>query len=317
MNRPWSLADAPALAGRRAVVTGANRGLGLVLAEILAGRGAAVVLACRDPAGGDQARRQILSRCPGATVDVVVLDLADPDSVAAAAETLRRRGEPIDLLVNNAAAILPPAGRTTDGIEVAFATNHLGHFALTGLLLPDLATGARVVTMSSMLHRVGRLDRDDLVGSVTRDPPLGPWRAYARSKFANLVFTAELQRRIDASGDDVAAVAAHPGHATTHADSSRPDAPWLRPLRPLLDRVGQTAAEAVLSALRAGVDPEVRGGTFYGPAAAGERRGPPVDVGLPRRAADPVLGIRLWEASEQLTGVSYPFVGRRSVGGLS
>lgn len=315
MTRPWSLDDAPPLTGRRAVVTGANRGLGLVLAEALVGRGASVVLAGRDPAPGERARRRILAARPGASVEVVTLDLADGDSVAGAAAVIGGQGVPIDLLVNNAAAILPPAGRTPDGIEVAFATNHLGHFALTGRLLPTLAAGARVVTMSSMLHRVGRLDRHDLAGSVTRDPPLGPWRAYARSKLANLVFTAELQRRIDAAGADLTAVAAHPGHATTHADSVRSDDPWLRPLRPLLDRLGQAADDAVLPALRAGLDPDVRGGTFYGPAAAGERRGPPVEVGLPRRAVDPVLGARLWEASELLSGVSYGFDQLASIGG--
>jgi NAD(P)-dependent dehydrogenase (short-subunit alcohol dehydrogenase family) len=305
----WTAADLPDLSGVRAVVTGANSGLGFHTALELARRGAGVVLAVRDEARGADAVEQVLRQVPGARLEVRVLDLADLASVRAFAAG--RGGEGLDLLVNNAGVMAIPRRTTADGFEMQLGTNHLGHFALTGLLLPALLGGtllggpARVVTVSSMLHRRGRLDRDDLMG----ERGYSPWVAYGQSKLANLLFMRELQRRVDAAGVPLLSLAAHPGYAATNLQLAGPQMRGSR-ARELFSRLGnvllaQPAAKGAWPTLRAATDPGARGGEYYGPGGFSEQRGHPVLVGMSARAMDVDDAAWLWDRSAELTGVDH------------
>lgn len=294
--------------GRTAVVTGANTGLGAVTARALSARGARVVLACRDTAKGESVASEL------ADAEVVSLDLASLASVREAAAEIRRRHERIDLLVNNAGLMMTPPGVTEDGFELQVGTNHLGHFALTGLLLDRLVTtpGSRVVTVSSLAHRFGdgRMDFDNLGAERGYDR----MDAYGRSKLANLLFTHELQRRLSVAEVDTIAVAAHPGLSRTELARYTPG--WSRPLIAAGTWLsGQSAAKGALPSLRAATDPTARGGDYYGPRGFRETRGRPVLVGSSRGARDPEAMRRLWEISEELTGVRPslpgPAAGRR------
>ncbi|WP_238008413.1 oxidoreductase [Dactylosporangium sp. AC04546] len=288
----WTETDVPDQRGQVAVVTGANTGIGFETARVLARRGATVVLACRDPARGGTAAEKI------GAADTVRLDLASLASVRDAAETIRRRYDRIDLLVNNA-GVTGMRGRTEDGFELQFGVNHLGHFALTGLLL-DRLHDARIVTVSSIGHRLARLD---LTGD-TADPQRGRGDAYSRSKLANLLFTHELHRRLRAAGHATQALAAHPGGATT--EIFRYSSPWFRVPNLLIARLlGRTPAMGALPTLRAATDPTATSGEYYGPDGLLEIRGYPRRVEASRRAHDPDAQRRLWEASERLTGVKY------------
>ncbi len=300
----WTAEDIPDLTGRRAVVTGANSGLGLVVAGELARAGAEVVLACRDRSRGEAAIAAIRAQGDGAAVELGILDLADLASVHAFAASLG--GGRLDLLVNNAGVMATPHRRTTDGFELQLATNHLGHFALTGLLLDRLvaAPAGRVVSVSSLLHRSGRIDFDDLQS----EQGFRPWRAYSQSKLANLLFAFELDRRSRAAGLTLASVAAHPGYAATKLQSNGPR----RPLERVALAVGnlllaQGAAGGALPILRAACDPDVEGGAYHGPDGPGERRGYPRPVAPSPAALDPEAATRLWRVSSELTGVSYRF----------
>ena len=309
-NDGWTAADLPDLGGMRAVVTGANSGLGLYTSLELARRGARVVMGVRDGERGAAAAEQIGGEVPGAALDVRTLDLADLASVRAFATLLA--AERLDLLVNNAGVMAIPRRTTVDGFEMQFGTNHLGHFALTGLLLPALVRGellggpARVVTVSSTLHRRGRLDRDDLMGERS----YSPWRAYGQSKLANLLFMRELQRRVDAAGLRLLSVAAHPGYASTNLQLAGPRMRGSR-ARALFYAAGnllfaQPAAHGAWPTLCAATDPGARGGEYYGPGGLAEQRGHPVLVGMSAAASDAGDAGWLWERSEELTGVSYP-----------
>ncbi|WP_068425146.1 oxidoreductase [Janibacter terrae] len=294
----WSLDRIPDQTGRTVVVTGASSGLGAVTARELAARGAHVVLACRDTAKGEA----VAADLEGA--QVVRLDLSSLDSVRAAAREVRDRHERIDLLVNNAGVMMTPRGVTADGFELQVGTNHLGHFALTALLLERLLVtpGSRVVTVSSLAHRFGggRLDVDDLQSERGYDPT----GAYGRSKLANLLFTHELQRRLSEAGAGTIALAAHPGLSRTALARYLP-----APARPLVAAgnvlVGQSAAKGALPILRAATDPAAVGGEYYGPSGFREFRGRPVAVGSSRGSRDPEVMRRLWEVSEELTGVPF------------
>ncbi|HEY2576712.1 MAG TPA: oxidoreductase [Streptosporangiaceae bacterium] len=318
-SRPWREADVPDQTGRTAVVTGANTGLGFEVARVLAQRGANVVLACRTPARAQDAVERIRVGAKG-QVSTVRVDLASKSSIAAAAEELNRSNERIDLLLNNAGLMMPPYGRTEDGFELQFGTNHLGHFALTGLLLGRMlqVPGSRVVTMSSGGHRMGRIDFDNLQWErgYTR------MASYGRSKLANLLFTYELQRRLDAmgrgSGEEnterhfsgkeskagvlTAALAAHPG--TSRSELVRHLPLWMRIGNMVVPY--QSAAAGAVPMLRAATDPAARGGEYYGPAGFGEFTGPAKRVRSSARSYDEAVAKRLWEESERLTGVSYP-----------
>ena len=300
----WTAADAPDLAGRTAVITGANTGLGLEVAKVLAAHHARVVLAVRNPGKGAEAAAAITALTPGAEVTVQPLDLTSLASVRAAAEGLRSAHERIDLLINNAGVMWTPPSTTADGFELQFGTNHLGHFALTGLLLDRLlpVEGSRVVTVSSVGHRIRpRIDFDDLAFEHDYDRVA----AYGRSKLANLLFTYELQRRLAAAGAPTAAVAAHPGGSDT--DLVRHSPSWLQRLNSVFGSlVMQSAAMGALPILRAATDPAVTGGEYYGPSGFRELRGYPKVVSSSARSHDAEVQGRLWTASEELTGVTFP-----------
>jgi NAD(P)-dependent dehydrogenase (short-subunit alcohol dehydrogenase family) len=298
----WSAADIPDQRGRRAVVTGANSGLGLVIARELARRGAAVVLACRNPAKGEAALAGVRAAAPDADVELGALDLASLESVRAFAAA---QDAPVDLLVNNAGVMAPPRRTTADGFELQLGTNHLGHFALTGLLLDRLlaAPAPRVVTMSSLMHRYGRIDFDDLQG----ERRYRRWRAYGQSKLANLLFALELDRRARAAGAPLVSVAAHPGWAATHLQTAAPPLVDRAVLRVMNRVVAQSADNGALPALYAATTPDLPGASYAGPGDRSGLRGDPRLVSMSGRAQDPATARRLWEASEELTGVRYAF----------
>jgi NAD(P)-dependent dehydrogenase (short-subunit alcohol dehydrogenase family) len=296
----FSLADIPDQAGRTAIVTGASSGIGLETAKALTARGARVILAVRDEAKGGKAAAALPG--PGAG-EVRLLDLASLDSVRAFA---RDWSGPIGLLVNNGGVMIPPRSRTADGFELQFGTNHLGHFALTNLLLPNVA--GRVVTVSSDAHTSGRIDFDDLNWERRR---YRPWRAYAQSKLANLLFTAELQRRLTEAGSPVLAMAAHPGYAATNLQSHSGSSL----LRFAMEQVGnrvlaQDAAGGALPTLYVSVA-DLPGNTFAGPSGFFGLRGAPAPCARSQAASDPETARRLWDVSERLTGVTFPEIQRR------
>jgi NAD(P)-dependent dehydrogenase (short-subunit alcohol dehydrogenase family) len=295
----WSAADIPDQAGRIAVVTGANSGIGLEAARYLAARGALVVLAGRDTGRTKTAAEQIAAQVSGAQVDTVSLDLASLESVRRAANEIRARYPRLDLLINNAGVMMTPYMRTEDGFELQFGTNHLGHFAFTGLVLPSLleVPGSRVVTVSSNGHKMGRIHFDDLQ-SERRYRRVS---AYSQSKLANLLFTYELQRRLAAAGAQTIATAAHPGTSDTALVRHLPG--WMQAGSRLAP--SQDARMGALPTLRAATDPAASGGDYYGPGGLGEFTGPPRRVRSSARSHDTDAQRQLWTVSEQLTGVTY------------
>ncbi|MCX5116852.1 SDR family NAD(P)-dependent oxidoreductase [Micromonospora sp. NBC_00362] len=300
----WTEQQIPRQDGRVAVVTGANTGLGFETARLLAERGASVVLAVRDMERGKLAAARI-----NGDVSVRELDLTSLESVRAAAAGLRATYPRIDLLINNAGVMYTPRQTTRDGFEMQFGTNHLGHFALTGLVLDLLlpVPGSRVVTVSSVGHRIrAAIHFDDLQWQRS----YGRVAAYGQSKLANLMFTYELQRRLAAHGTTVA-VAAHPGISNTELTRNSP-AVVRRPLTWLAPLVTQPAATGALPTLRAATDPSVLGGQYYGPDGPGEARGYPRLVTSSPDSYDVSVQQRLWVVSEDLTGVRFP-VGRAAV----
>src|SRR5216684_3541940 len=301
MKAKWTSDDVPGQQGRLAVVTGANTGLGFETARVLAARGASVVLAVRDTEKGNAAAARIAGTAPGATVTVQPLDLASLESVRAAAAGLRARHPRIDLLINNAGVMFPPKQTTVDGFELQLGTNHLGHFALTGLLLEQMlpVPGSRVVTLSSLAHRIrARINFGDLQGERSYRRVA----AYSQSKLANLMFTYELARRLSGAGTTIAvAAAAHPGLASTELtrNSSAASAALAR-------LISQKPAMGALPTLRAATDPGVLGGQYYGPGRLFGTRGYPELAESSGQSRDTAIQRRLWTASEQLTGVTFP-----------
>ncbi|HTX32581.1 MAG TPA: oxidoreductase [Solirubrobacteraceae bacterium] len=300
----WTTADIPAQRGRVAVVTGANSGLGLIASGELARAGASVIMACRNTDKGKAAAERIRDADPDVELKVAALDLADLSSVRSFAAEAPKR---IDLLINNAGVMAPPRRLTKDGFESQLGTNHLGHFALTGLLLGRLlaASEPRVVTESSGAHHFGRISFDNLQG----ERHYMRWLAYGQSKLANLMFAFELQRRADEAGAALKSLAAHPGYARTNLQFAAP---------PLLDRAvmhvsnavfAQSAEMGALPTLYAATAPDVPGGSFIGPDGFMEQRGYPHVVSAAGRAYDREAWRRLWEVSEELTGVHYEFAG--------
>ncbi len=306
-DRNWSLASVSDQAGRTAVVTGANTGIGYETARALAQLGATVILACRDAGKAERTADRIRAGEPRGRVEVVLLDLASLASVRAAAEEIRSAAPSLDLLVSNAGVMDIPYRRTVDGFELTLATNHLGHFALTGLLLDRLLErdGSRVVTVSSLAHRRGRIRFDDLQSEQRYDG------VYAQSKLANLLFTYELQRRLAAAGASTIALASHPGNARTELwrTASGIERALTQGRLSFLAFWMQSAAAGAQPTLRAALDPAARGGEYYGPGGFLEYRGQPVRVESSEASHDPDVQRRLWEVSQQLTGVSYPLPG--------
>ncbi|MFE7855771.1 oxidoreductase [Streptomyces sp. NPDC057403] len=300
----WSVDGIPDLSGRIAVVTGANSGIGFVAARELARKGARVVLACRSEVRGNAAVDRIVAEVPDAVAECARLDLADLRSVRDFAD--RFPYEHLDLLVNNAGVMALPYGTTADGFETQFGVNHLGHFALTGLLLPTLlaTSGARVVTVSSEMHAVANIDIHDL----NSERRYRRWIAYGRSKTANLLFTHELARRLTAHGSDVVAAAAHPGYASTNLQAEGPRMEGRRLAGRLVELgnrvLAQSADAGALPVLYAATAPGVRPDSFTGPSFM-MWRGAPAASWRASWTLNDVAGERLWAASERLTGVSY------------
>lgn len=309
MPTGWAAADMLNQHGRIALVTGANSGIGFHAALELARKGGHVLLAARDSSRGRDARTAILQQVPAAGVELVQLDLADLDAVQRLASHVLDRGEGLDLLINNSGVMAVPHRQTTaQGFELQFGTNHLGHFALTGRLLPALLArpGSRVVTVSSLNHRWGSIRLDDLQG----EHGYGPWRAYNQSKLANALFTLELDRRLRAAGAGTISVGAHPGFTRTGLQYRGPRLGGggipAQALGLVTRFAAQPAASGALPVLRAATDPHARGGDYYGPGGLGEGRGPPRKVAYSKRAHDEQLASRLWQASEVLTSVTFP-----------
>jgi NAD(P)-dependent dehydrogenase (short-subunit alcohol dehydrogenase family) len=301
MSDKWTADEVPTQEGRLAIVTGANSGLGRITALELARHGAQVVVACRSVEAGETAAEEIRAEGVGPKPRVEQLDLASLDSVRRFAGELS--GERIDLLVNNAGVMMTPRRTTADGFELQLGTNHLGHFALTGLLLEALerSDSARVVTLSSIEHKRGRLDFDDL----QQERDYSPRGAYQRSKLANAVFAVELDRRLRAAGSPAISVFAHPGYAATNLQSSGPTG-VAKALMAVSNRIlAQSPERGALPTLYAATAPGVQGGDYFGPGGFQEMRGFPEKVGAIPEAYDAETGARLWAASEQLTGVRY------------
>jgi NAD(P)-dependent dehydrogenase (short-subunit alcohol dehydrogenase family) len=297
----WTTAQIPDQTGRTAVITGANTGLGYETAAALAGKGADVVLAVRNLEKGKDAARRIEAAHPGTHVELQQLDLSSLESVRAATDELRARHDSIDLLINNAGVMFTPRTTTKDGFELQFGTNHLGHFAFTGLLLDRVlaAPGSRVVTVSSTGHRlIDAIRFDDL--QWERD--YNRFRAYGQSKLANLLFTYELQRRLQ--GTKTIAAAAHPGGSNTELMRNLPGP--VQAVTSLIRPLFQGADMGALPTLRAATDPGVLGGQYFGPDGFAEQRGYATLVSSNRASHDLDAQRRLWTVSEELTGVTYP-----------
>ena len=297
----WTVEDMPDQAGRTILVTGANSGLGLRSAEALASRGARVLMGCRNQEKAAVALETVKNAAADAAPEVMPLDLADLDDVRACAKQLTDKLDQLDVLMNNAGVMAIPHQRTKQGFEMQFGTNHLGHFALTGLLLPLLrrAHASRVVTVSSVVHRAGRIRFNDW-----EKKGYSRWFPYIQSKLANLLFTSELQRRATAADADLLAVAAHPGYAATSLSSGLPTVYRLG--AKVSDRLfAQPDRMGALPQLYAATMPDVDPDDYWGPDGFMERRGWPKRVGRSGGARDGGAARRLWEASEKLTGVTY------------
>jgi NAD(P)-dependent dehydrogenase (short-subunit alcohol dehydrogenase family) len=303
----WGEDDIGDLTGRVALVTGANSGIGFETTRALAEHGAHVVMACRDQAKARQAYDELDNDLGRSSLEVLPLDLADLGSVREAAASFLARHARLDLLVNNAGIMGAPHRLTAAGFELHMATNHLGHFALTGLLLDRIVTTerSRIVGVSSHLHRIGRLRRDDVAGARIANP----WDAYGTSKLANLLFVAELQRRLAGDGLRAIAVAAHPGWTRSNLAGNGADLKGGRVRRKLAraagTTIGQPTAAGALPVLCAATSSSVHGGQYVGPSGALELSGPPRVVNPSHRARDAADAAALWSASEELTGVRY------------
>jgi NAD(P)-dependent dehydrogenase (short-subunit alcohol dehydrogenase family) len=315
----WSAADMPDLRGRHALVTGVTGGLGHHTALQLVRAGARVTLAARDESRLRDSAKAIADLAveppsgsepgppgPPGPVDTVRLDLADLSSVRRAAESVLDDTDRLDILVNNAGVMATPQRRTADGFELQLGTNHLGHFALTLLLMPVLAD-ARVVTVTSLLHRTVR--SVPLTDPREAQTPYNRWRAYGASKLANLQFTLELDRRARAAGLGLTSVAAHPGYAATHLQTTGPQLAgaslWARVMAAVTPVLGQSAAMGALPTLYAATYPGLAGGTMVGPSRFLGARGAPTMAGVAGPARDPAAAARLWQMSEEATGVTF------------
>ena len=289
----------PDQSGLTAVVTGSNIGIGYETARMLAARDANVVMACRNMAKAEKAKKLILDRHPKASVQTMQLDLSSLASVRAFAEKFLSERKKLDLLINNAGVMVPPLTKTEDGFELQFGTNHLGHFALTGLLLPliNQTQDARVVTVSSTAHLYGKIDFDNL----DAEKGYSAWPFYGQSKLANLLFMLELQRRLEAAGQSTLSVAAHPGWTATNLQQNSGIARFFGRF------IAMQPEQGALPTLYAATAPNVPGGTYYGPDGFREIKGYPAEAKTHERARDRAVAEKLWEISERLTGVSFTY----------
>jgi NAD(P)-dependent dehydrogenase (short-subunit alcohol dehydrogenase family) len=303
----WTAQQIPSQAGKTALVTGANSGIGYQAALELARHGAHVLLGCRDAAKGKAALDRLQREAPGASAELVELDMASLASIRAFAAAFAARNIPLDLLINNAGVMaLPHRELTADGFERQFGTNHLGHFALTGLLLPQLlaAPAPRVITVASIAHRNGKIDFDNLQSERSYKP----WDAYGESKLANILFAKELDRRARAAHSTLISIPVHPGVSTTNIFANGPGDKSVKAIAvKLLAPVFMQADDAgALPTLYAATSPEAKGGEYIGPDGFMEMKGSPKVVQPRPNALDQAVAQRLWTVSEELTGVSYP-----------
>ena len=315
----WTAAQIPSQHGKLAYITGANSGIGFHAALELARNGATVILACRDRAKADAARNRILalipaSQVPTAQLEIAQLDLSSLPSVRAAAQTFLSTNRRLDLLINNAGVMALPQRRVTpDGFELQLGTNHFGHFALTGLLLPAIlqpspAPPPRIVTVSSIAHRGATMDFDNL----NWEHDYKPWPAYRRTKLANLLFGFELHRRLHRAHSPTMSIVVHPGVSNTNLFASGPGSGGgiQAVMAPLVIRlIAQSDAQGALPTLYGATSPDAQSGHFYGPNGFRQMRGYPVEVRAEQQAYDEALAAKLWQISEQLTGVRYPLPG--------
>lgn len=294
----WTFDNIPDQSGRVVIVTGANAGIGFETARALALRGAQVTLACRSPKKGQAAVDRILADVPDAAAQLQELDLADLQSVLAFAARFREKNDRLDLLILNAGVMVPPASKTAQGFELQFGVNHLGHFALTGELLSLVqeTEGSRVVVLSSMAANQGKMSFDDL---QFEKRGYSPWSAYGQSKLANQLFARELQRRLQAGGSSVVVTTAHPGWTATDLQRTSSFASFLNPI------LAMKPPQGALPTLRAATDLEARGGEYFGPDGFLQMRGFPKQVEMVKRAKSAEDAARLWEVSEELTGVRF------------
>ncbi|MDH4168374.1 MAG: oxidoreductase [Acidimicrobiia bacterium] len=298
----WTEADIPDQTGRNVLITGANTGIGFEAARALAQHGARVLLGCRNPEKAADAVERLAAAAPGAMVEVVPIDVSSLSSVREAAAVVRADTDQIHLLINNAGIMMTPRWQSDDGHEMQFATNHLGHFALTGQLI-DLvmaADGGRVVSVSSNAHKFGKMNFEDL----DAEKKYRRTGQYGMTKLANLLFIRELQRRLAAADTDAIALACHPGGSATELSRNLPT--LLQKLEPVTAVFTQSAAMGALPTLRAATDPAATGGQYYGPGGFGEMKGHPVVRQPTKAACRDADATRLWEISEELTGVSWP-----------
>lgn len=297
MSEKWTINNIPDLTGKVAIVTGANSGIGFETANELAKKGAMVVMACRNLQKANDAADEIRLGAKGANLDIIQLDLADLDSVREFADTFKSRYASLDLLINNAGVMIPPYTKTVDGFELQFGANHLGHFALTGLLMDRLleTPGARIINVSSSAHRMGSgtINFDNL----NAEQGYSASGAYAQSKLANILFTLELNRHLEEIGSDVISTACHPGWTVTGLQKGL--------LHGVSRLIGQRPSMGALPTLQAAIDPDVQRNDYFGPGGFMEMRGYPRKVDTSQAAKDPELAQRLWDVSEELTGIRY------------
>lgn len=305
MSNLWTTNNIPDQSGKVIIVTGANSGIGYEATRELARKGATVVMACRNMAKAEPALSELKKEQPNAIIDLIHLDLASLKSVHAFADAFIAKYDRLDVLINNAGIMMVPYGQTEDGFERQLGTNHLGHFALTGLLIDRIKAtpNARVVNISSNGHKVGSVDFDNL--QYEGGKGYSPMSSYGRSKLANILFTYELQKRFDANGVDAIAVAAHPGGSNTNLGNHLTDSLLGKLMMPIVSRMSQSAAMGALPTLRAAVDQDANGGDYFGPRGFLELAGNPIKVKTSARAQNSADQQQLWQASERLTGVSY------------
>jgi NAD(P)-dependent dehydrogenase (short-subunit alcohol dehydrogenase family) len=294
----WIIDAIPDQRGRRILITGGNTGLGFESARELAARHASVIIACRDIAKGEAARRRILAHHPFADVSVEALDLASLASVRACARRLLQQNVPLDVLINNAGVMTPPLGFSAEGFELQFGVNVLGHFALTGLMMPLLmqSPAARVVTLSSTAHRIARMD----VGNLRAERGYRATQAYAMSKLGNLLFAYELQRRLQQRGSTAMSIAAHPGVSLTELARTN------GLIGIMMKLVSQNAADGARSQLMAATDPALKGGEYIGPGGFQALKGPPTVQQSSAASRDPQMAATLWNLMQEASGVRFP-----------
>ena len=301
----WKLENMPDLSGKIIVVTGGNSGLGFEAVKAFASKNAQVIMACRSVDKGEKAKEHILAQNPNGSITIMPLDLTNLSSIHNFVALFKKQFKQLDVLLNNAGIMMVPYGLTKDGFELQIGTNHLGHFALTGLLLDVLKSTptSRVVNVSSMAHKSGKMDFDNLLFENGKD--YSPMKAYGRSKLSNLLFTYELQRFFEKNKIGCAAIAAHPGVSDTNLFVHAAPKWAMNLLRPLFLLMIQPASMGVLPEIRAAVDLNAKGGEYYGPKGKREVKGYPIIVQSNAASHDKESARKLWELSVKLTGVSF------------